>query len=219
MLSADLAYRHAYDRDGFVRVSKVFDVADVERFSAEANRMLDERGRGKTWNGPWREDGAVYSLLTVGDVHRHSDVFKAAAHDPRLLKVVEDLIGPCQLVAGMLIVKPPENGQPFPLHQDSAYYSPEETDYCIACVHLDAATSESGALRFLPGIKDNLPHVHAGKAHIDPSTYRMEDTVEVCAKAGDVVAFNIRTPHCSGLNTSQFRRAVVRYGYVPKKAK
>ena len=213
--------REAYDRDGFVLAPKVFGVEDVDRLGVEADRMLDERASGRTWSGSWRDENASYSLLTVGDLHRHSEVFRDAGHDARLLGVVSELIGPCQLVAAMLIVKPPENGQPFPLHQDSAYYSGKEHAYCIAVLHLDAATSESGALRFLPGVhrEKNIGHLNSErKSYLDPAAYSMADTVEVPAKAGDVVCFNIHTPHASGVNTSKYRRAVVRYGYIPKQA-
>lgn len=213
--------RAQYEAQGFVHVPGVCDAETVERLRAEAERLISERGSGRPWDGDWKPQDVTYRLTTVKDVHRHSELFRECGESPQMRSVIEALIGPCQLVAGMLIVKPPEDGQPFPLHQDSAYYSPKEHEYVIATLHLDATTSENGALRFLPGYhrEGALPHWRQQKASLDPKQYRMEDTVEVCAAAGDLVCFNIHTPHASHPNTTAKQRALVRYGYVPAKAK
>ena len=223
MLTASAVDRAAYEAQGFLRVPGVLSQGDLDRLRVESDRMLAERADTRTWDGLWRQSfpnttpQEPYNLLTVPDLHRHSNVWHDAAHASPLLAVIEGLIGPCQLVAAMLIVKPPAIGQPFPLHQDSAYYGSKETSYCIVVVHLDATTHENGALRFLPGRHRDgvLPHLQGGKAHLDPAVYRLDETVEVPADAGDLVCFSLHTPHASYPNRSKLPRTVVRLGYVP----
>lgn len=216
--------RSLYESHGFVHVPAVFDADTVARLKAEADRLLAERAQTRPWSGKWQHTVPEattdkYTLRTVPDLQLHSPAFAEAARDPRLLAVVEALIGPCHLVAAMLIEKPPTTGQMFPLHQDSAYYAGSDPVYCVACLHLDATTPENGPLRFLAGhYTATLKHVSGGKAHLDPATYRIEDTVDVCAAAGDVICFSHHTPHGSRQNRSAHARSLVRFGYVPTAA-
>ena len=49
--------------------------------------------------------------------------------------------------------------------------------------------------------------------HLPPANYRLEDTVPVPARRGDVVCFNIFTVHGSYTNTTDRARRLVRVGY------
>ena len=51
----------------------------------------------------------------------------------------------------MLLVKPPETGQPFPTHTDEAYYPHETIRYVTAMIHLNDTNAQNGELRFLDG--------------------------------------------------------------------
>ena len=60
-----------------------------------------------------------------------------------------------------------------------------------------------------------LKQKRVGGWHGRPAHYRLEDTVVVEAKVGDLVCFNIHAPHASVQNTMDASRAMVRLGYVP----
>jgi ectoine hydroxylase-related dioxygenase (phytanoyl-CoA dioxygenase family) len=118
--------------------------------------------------------------------------------------------------------KPPETGMPFPMHQDSPFYRHEGPGYVDAIVHVDDATSENGCLRFLAGShkQGHLEHVlqmpdgAPCSPHLPTDRYRLEDTVECPAKAGDVVAFSIYTIHGSEINRTDL--AASREGRLPR---
>lgn len=214
-----------YAAQGFVRTPQVFTAGEVETFRAAVdafgrnNYHHDRVGR---WVEAWkRTAGATTEQFTslVVDLQRCSPELWAAAADPRMVTLASAMAGaPCVAAAAVLIAKPPEHGQPFPLHQDSAYYGNKIGTYVIGALYLDAGTPENGPLRFLPGRwSSSLPHVsdRHTKAHLQPDQYRLDDTVEVCADAGDVVWFSHHTPHASYPNRSSEMRRVVRFGYVP----
>lgn len=208
-----------YTRDGFVHLPGALSAEEVAELRQEADRLLSAHGVSSPWDGKWLADfeKREYSLNVVKHLCTLSSAWQKAAVGRAVMAQVERLIGPAKLVASMLIAKPPETGQPFPLHQDAAYYGEHHKQYCIVVVHLDDTTSENGALRFLPGLhtKGLLPHKRDGKAYLRPEQYRMEDTIEVQAKAGDLVAFSLFTPHASYPNRSKLPRVTARLGYVP----
>jgi len=212
--------RAVYLEQGYIHVPGVFTADEIAAMNDEAVRVSADHGDDRPWTGGWAPADTTHTLLVVPNLLQVSPLFFDAAQSPAMCEVIGHLIGPAQCVAGMLITKPPELGQPFPLHQDSAYYAQTYDDYVIATIHLDATTSENGALRFLPGghAHGPLPHIRRGKSWLDPATYRVANTVEVCAAAGDVVCFNIHTPHCSNPNTTDRPRVTVRLGYIPRKA-
>lgn len=217
-------WRAEYEAKGFVLVPRVLAADHLGELRDECDRLAQTHGDTKPWDGQWRHDSphadlqTRYTFLSVPHVHQHSRLWRAVAESGTMLGLVESLIGPAHLVAATLVVKPPETGQPFPLHQDSAFYGVGEHKYCIAVVHLDATNAENGALRFLPGVHTRglQPHLRAGKAYLPTDQFRMEDTVEVPAEAGDVVFFDLHTPHASYQNRTQKPRVMVRLGYAAR---
>jgi ectoine hydroxylase-related dioxygenase (phytanoyl-CoA dioxygenase family) len=85
----------------------------------------------------------------------------------------------------------------------------------------DDTCHENGEIRFLPGSHKNGPLEHIREfpdgtrctPHLPTDEYRLEDTVPVPAKAGDVVLFNIYTVHGSHINQTNVPRRIVRIGY------
>jgi ectoine hydroxylase-related dioxygenase (phytanoyl-CoA dioxygenase family) len=88
-------------------------------------------------------------------------------------------------------------------------------------VHLDDTRHENGEIRFLAGshkagalehvVKDE--HGIGCTPHLPTDKYRLEDTVAVPAKRGDVVCFNVHTIHGSHINVTDKARRLVRVGY------
>jgi ectoine hydroxylase-related dioxygenase (phytanoyl-CoA dioxygenase family) len=141
---------------------------------------------------------------------------------PRLVEAVSDLLGPTvELHHSTLHIKPPQSGHPFPMHQDNPFYSHTNGDYVDVLVHLDDTRHENGEIRFLAGSHKLGPLAHVTQLadgtpctpHLPTDQYRLEDTVPVAAKRGDVVFFSIYTIHGSYINTTRQPRRLVRLGY------
>jgi len=141
---------------------------------------------------------------------------------PQLAGAMADLIGPVvELHHSTLHCKPPETGHPFPMHQDWAFYKHTDDRFVDVLVHLDDTCHENGEIRFLSGSQKlgALEHItkdEAGKGctpHLSGDVYRIEDTVPVPARRGDIVCFNIHTIHGSYINTTNQMRRLVRLGY------
>ena len=179
------------------------------------------------WTGPWREaymdaDTSEKSKLThLHDLHFYSEAWSRAMLSPRLTESLGDLLGPnVELHHTTLHMKPPQTGHPFPLHQDNAFYEHTDGRYIDVLVHLDDTFHENGEIRFLAGSHKEgyLPHITQtpeGECtpHLSTEGYRLEDTVAVPAKRGDVVLFNILTVHGSYINQTNKVRRLVRCGF------
>lgn len=219
-----------YDETGYVRVPGVFSPAEVRTLSGELNEVIAAWATtNEGWTGPWRRaymDGDLErrsKLTHINDFHLHSGAWLRAAAHAGLVDLVGRLLGSheVELHHSTLHAKPPETGMPFPVHQDSPFYRHEGTAYVDAVVHVDDATRENGCLRFLAGShrRGHLEHITHGpdgtpcSPHLPTDRYRLADTVECPAQAGDVVLFSIYTVHGSDINRTDAVRRLVRLGY------
>jgi phytanoyl-CoA hydroxylase len=131
-----------------------------------------------------------------------------------MVAVLSILIGPnVQLHHSKMLVKPPEKGAAFPLHQDAPYFPHANHSMLAASVHLDDSDEENGCLRVIPGThKDGmLPHV--GSYYLNHKEYPISLGTPCEAKAGDVLFFNYLTIHGSDVNRSSRPRRNVLFQY------
>jgi len=217
-----------YWKHGFLHILKVFSQKETDELAEHLDWMMRVWGSTRgTWTGPWRkklmdeETEKESELFTVHGLEIYSDAWMRAVTNPRLVAVVRDLIGPnVELHHTTMHVKPPETGQPFPLHQDYPFYPHRNPKFVDVLVHLDDTCHENGEIRFLDGSHKLGPLKHIIEAeegpcspHLPLDEYRLEDTVPVPVKRGDVVLFNIHTIHGSYVNTTDRPRRLVRVGY------
>ncbi len=213
---------------GFLHIPQVFAPAEMDVIERELDFLLDQWAETHTgWTGPWRkvymdaETEKRSKLTSLHDLHFYSEAWCRAVTQPGLTGAMADLLGPnVELHHTTLHIKPPETGHPFPLHQDNAFYEHANDRYVDVLVHLDDTCHENGEIRFLEGShkRGYLPHVTkteegACSPHLPTDQYRLEDTVPVPAKRGDVVCFNILTVHGSHINRTDKMRRLVRVGY------
>src|SRR5205085_5198949 len=117
------------------------------------DRILDgvagtEHDEHHTWKAVAQE--AV--LKGFHNVQYHDAAFTRAATNPRLVGILTELIGPnVELHHTKMLVKPPEQGAPFPMHQDYPYFPHEGHTMLAASVHLDDTDEENGCLHVVPG--------------------------------------------------------------------
>jgi ectoine hydroxylase-related dioxygenase (phytanoyl-CoA dioxygenase family) len=209
-----------YRERGFVHLTGVVDAVRLAELTSDLAAIAAAEGHtDSAWKGTWRRqyaDSERFTLKTLDRLGARSTLWNRWLSSREVLDPIEALSGKrMRYVDAMLLLKPPETGQAFPPHQDAAYYAANEPEYIIATLHLDATTTENGALRFLPGSHKRglIEHNRKGKAHlpdIDIATL-----VEVPAAPGDLVCCSIFTVHGSLPNRSHAPRALVRIGYQP----
>ena len=93
-------------------------------------------------------------------------------------------------------------------------------DRAAVLVHLDDTSHENGEIRFLDGSHKQGALLHITETdegsctpHLPTDEYRLEDTIAVPARRGDVVLFGIHTIHGSHINQTDTARRMVRVGY------
>lgn len=136
--------------------------------------------------------------------------FAMLAEHPRLLPLVEALLGPKPILYGdMALMKPAKIGVAKPWHQDSAYfdYLPfnQGLDVWVA---LDDATAENGCMQVLPGnyLTGPKKHTHTDDCEIVGDRIDTSKAVTAELKAGGVLLFSVMLPHYTPPNTSDFSR-------------
>jgi ectoine hydroxylase-related dioxygenase (phytanoyl-CoA dioxygenase family) len=217
-----------YQEHGYLHLPGVFTEAETAELRADLDWMLSTWAYRHEWTGGWRhelmdaETEKQAKIDIMHDLQLIAGSWARATAKPNLAGAMSDLLGggPVELHHSTMHVKPPETGMPFPMHQDFPFYQHTDGRYVDCLFHLDDTSHENGEIRFLPG-----SHKHGALNHIDVSDgvlctpylptdqYRLEDTVAVPAKAGDVVCFSIHTIHGSHINTTSEPRRLVRVGY------
>jgi hypothetical protein len=218
----------SYNEHGFLHIHQVFTPTEVDELSDELDKLVREWAMTSPgWTGPWRrvymteEVEKKAKLTAMHDLQFYSAAWMRAVTNRRLVQAMSDLLGPnVELHHSTLHIKPPEAGQPFPMHQDNPFYSHTNNCYVDCLVHLDDTFHENGEIRFLDGSHklgalDHITQTEEGPCspHLPTDKYRLSDTVPVPAKRGDVVCFNIFTIHGSYINTTDKPRRLVRVGY------
>lgn len=214
---AQLAY---YRERGHLTVPGVFApqqmdeiIADIERWGEAVLAGLPPAQRA------WYVDGGVKArtvLRKLDNPHHQREAVRRLASEPRLVEIVEALIGPgVSVYFSQVFFKPPEGGGPKPAHQDNYYFGPDDPESLVtAWIALDDATPENGCLYYADGT--HLGPVHAHVAPPD-EPYNLQLPAETLARhratpapvsRGGVSFHHGNTFHHSGPNLStRWRRA------------
>jgi non-haem Fe2+, alpha-ketoglutarate-dependent halogenase len=145
--------------------------------------------------------------------------------DPRILDVVEDLLGPDLLVWGSsFFIKEPNDPAYISWHQDSTYWGLSHPDIVTAWVALSVSDAANGAMKVLPGshLRDQLPHRDTF-AENNLLTRGQEVAVEVdensavmmVLQPGEMSLHHVRIVHGSEPNRANYRRLGFAIRYVP----
>jgi len=218
-----------YREHGFLHLPGLYAPEEMDALDRDLAWIIDTWAqRSQGWTGPWRraymdeETEKKSQLVAIHDLDRYSAAWARAVVNETLAGALADLLGPnVELHHTTLHAKPPQTGHPFPLHQDCPFYEHADGRYVDVLLHLDDTSDENGCIRFLDGSHQlgKLPHVLKNpdgtscSPHLPTDRYRLEDTVPVPAKRGDVVLFSIFTVHGSYINRTERMRRMVRMGY------
>ncbi len=196
---------------------------DMERVLEEAQSLLPEARPHAIHRNAWvTPDGTMFnedpdrpgekvvnSLRFNGLV---SGAFTVSLMNPRLLDVVEALIGPdLELWKwGQCIYKHPESGVPKSMHQDEYYFQHKYNTTVGVLTYAIDTDEANGALQVVPGSHKLGPVEHIDDAFagfcLDDSWF--DRAVLVPGKAGDAILFSGLTVHGSLANRSSRPRPV-----------
>jgi ectoine hydroxylase-related dioxygenase (phytanoyl-CoA dioxygenase family) len=246
-----------FRRDGFLIVPQLVPRLDIEELRQHTDDLmqgrLPQQRQVMDHRDPNRDTGTTTQpleappanlsptekaqfFLRIHMLHRKLPLHERYLLHPRVLDVLEVLIGPDVLaLQTMLFLKPPgKPGQGW--HQDS-YYIPTHPDtLCGAWIAIDGCDEQNGAMWFAKGsgvepVYPPCPEIGYGfgdklvgnityvKGISDPDDQKnmlskvadRYDQILATAKAGDVVFFNGHVLHRSKTNWSadRFRRSFV----------
>jgi len=184
------------------------------------------RGELEAIEHEWRDTDLPLPLGTYKRVNAH--MVMPLAHrigaDPRLLDVVEGILGPnIMIYAVEFFIKEPKTTQKVSMHQDLTYWGLGATQGLVtAWLALSPATPASGCMQFVKASHKNpiLPHEDTFAAdnllsrgqevRVDVAE---KDKVPIEIHPGQVSLHHGLTIHGSGPNTTDDRRiaAVIRY--------
>jgi phytanoyl-CoA hydroxylase len=161
-------------------------------------------------------DGTARVVQQVAEPHELGGEWAALARDPRILDLVEQMIGPnILLYYSMMMMKPARSGAPAPWHQDFAHFVHDKAKLVACQVYLDDSTLENGCIHVVPGSHKLglLNHYKDGEfteiVQGDTAAYDRQ-AVAVPARAGSMVFWHVMTLHSSQANRSDNpRRAIV----------
>jgi ectoine hydroxylase-related dioxygenase (phytanoyl-CoA dioxygenase family) len=145
-----------YQRDGFVKVSGLLTSTEAAAYRKTSHELLArlEKADDPTWGSASEVSmGLATSLQHLHDAQFYDAAYSRLLTDPRFTSVAAAVLGTpnVQLHHTKLFVKPPENGSPFPLHQDHPFFPHTYNRVAAAIFHFDDAPEEKGCVRVVPG--------------------------------------------------------------------
>jgi phytanoyl-CoA hydroxylase len=209
-----------FHRDGWCVVDGLFsetEIADIEAFFEE----FKHNGAAIYDDGlHFEQIDPKQCQLRAMHPHRHSERAKAWGLQPRVMAVLEVLLGqPALMAQTMYYFKPPgAKGQG--MHQDNFYLLASPATCIAAWTAIDAATLDNGCLWVVPGSHRHDIHCpkavpgetwnHYGDSHINPFP-REARPVPVTVPRGSTLFFGGQLIHGSGPNrtTDTSRRTFI----------
>lgn len=221
--------RSAWDRDGFF-IERGFQqpdqvVAMEERVVQLAQHHAAGGSIGDAYLVPEKRiaqasataDGALSKVFRV---HRSEPLFRRFACDPRVLDLVESILGPdldCFL-SQFIFKLPGALGQPW--HQDAFYFPFDREPQVGVWLAVTEATLDNGPLWVLPGSHREPVHPvvpdrreHANFAYVEIVDHDMSGAIPVLMAPGDALFFHSGLMHKSTDNESTHKRAAMVYHY------
>ena len=224
-----------FGREGYLMVPEVFAPADLRplrdeftavihasalelRAAGKLSRLYEEEPFERRLSRIYAETDEILGPIIGrgGGGHSGPALFAIITH-PRLLAVVESLIGPEIVASSVYRVRPKIPGMArgvVPWHQDSGYFNAHcDRDLILTCwIPLVDATVENGCLEVLPrahrrGVARHYTNGPNGYLAIDdPDLPHGGAPVAVPVPLGGVLLLTNLTPHCSTPNRSDVVR-------------
>lgn len=200
------AQADAFRRDGFLFPIPALSAAEVAGGAAAVNRLEADLGcKVAEADVKWRSQA-----------HVHSPWFSDLVRHPRILDVMEDVIGPDILVwTSTFFIKEPGSATYAAWHQDGAYFGLAPQASVCAWVALTDASFEAGCMEQLSfqgqpreyhheplGLKNSINR--AGQTIMDP--FDQSRPTAMALRAGEISLHHELAVHRSAPNMAAHRR-------------
>lgn len=211
--------REFFDQNGYYLARGVFSADEVRDLETDFDRIVRQltasgENVSATWQGaPSDKVGASgTAILHTHNVQIYSERWHRALLHPGFLDIAEQILGPDIILHhSKLFQKPPENGSPFPMHQDWSYFPTLRDSMIAGIIHVSAATDEMGCLRVVPGSHrlGRIEGTSGQEASEFLDRHPLESALALEAEPGDVAFFHYFTLHGSKPNRSALTRKTV----------
>src|SRR5919201_452979 len=157
--------RAYYEEEGYLVFPQLLDGEELGNLrTALAEVLRDADGLTETSDrfSITRTDDGGFSVRRIFEPIARHVAFRDLVLNPKILDVVENLIGPnIQLHHTKLNLKPPSSREArFEWHQDYPFFPHTNFDLVAVMIYLDDATEENGCLRIVPGSHKLGPRNH-----------------------------------------------------------
>lgn len=211
-----------YHEQGYLGVEGVFSEAEV----ADLQRVTDEfvelsRAHSEHTEAFDLEPGHTAQeprLRRLKNPIEHHAIYNQAIRKPRVLDIVEQLIGHGIRTNGnKLNLKAAGYGSPVHWHQDIAFYPHTNDDILAVGIAIDDMMLENGPLMVIPGShKGRIYDHHQDGIFVGAVTEEVEGAdraVPITLKAGGISIHHARALHASMPNVSDRPRRLLLFQY------
>lgn len=204
---------------GYYLAKGVYSPAEIAALERDFDRIVDQLSvSGERIDATWKGDATAQLarkddvIIHTHNVQKYSRAWLDAFLNRRFLDAASEILGEdIVLHHSKLFQKPPENGSPFPMHQDWTYFPTEKDTMIAGIIHVSNATDEMGCLRVYDG-SHRLGRVEGTNGRVASdllADYPIERAQIIEAEPGDVVFFHYFTLHGSMPNRSSRTRKTV----------
>ncbi|MEO6873201.1 MAG: phytanoyl-CoA dioxygenase family protein [Opitutaceae bacterium] len=211
------AQKKFYDEQGYLLdLPPIFTPDEMAKINAELPELLKFLKPGETTN-------------EMREWHHESAYLYEIVMNPRILDLVEGILGPDFYVWGShFFIKPPHSTGTVPWHQDAYYWPLSPFNTVTVWIAFDDVDAENGGMKLIPGSQRGglIKHRHKDDANsiiqleLEEGTFDVNTAVQFHLKAGEVSMHNDKAIHGSQANPSNRRRAglTIRYSGTNVKA-
>ena len=214
-----------YNRDGYLIAREVYTPAQIRELQEVTDEFIDKSREFSEHTDIFDIDlKAGHSketpkLRRIKNPHLHHDVYDRAMRNPKLLDIVEQLIGPdIRHHHTKLNNKAPGGGAQVEWHTDWGFYPATNDDILEVGVAIDAMTEENGCLRVVTGSHRGPAYDHHENGvfvgAVQMSDVDMENAGMIIMNEGDVSLHHVRALHGSAPNMSPNPRRLLLMGYA-----
>lgn len=206
----------SYNELGYVIIPNLLNAQEVQDLKDLRDRAVAravEHG-GSFYDGPAQYDveplksdptGKALGLRKIQEVYQVEPVFRDMLSQPKILDIVQDIIGPdIYYHSSKLMCKPGSGGRRKPWHQDFAYWPNMDTRQVTVWIAVDKATPENGCMQVIPGshLRGLIQHLKLEDFQIREDNIPNENVVTAAMNPGDALFFSVLTLHASDPNNS-----------------
>lgn len=202
--------REEYLRNGYVTYPGLLDsiqmkklLMEIDRISGDNTLAVHDKSRLEMETNQKPEGRLVRRIY---EPCSHYAPFRELSDSPKLLDIVESLLGPDLVYHYSKInMKPPSIGSVVEWHQDITYYPLTNSSSLAVLMYLDDADVENGCLQVIPGRHNGRLLDHSKDGYFVGKIVEPVDESEAVpleGKAGTAIFMNCMTPHASVTNRS-----------------